>query len=148
MSDSICLYKTMSLSSPSQLVPSSSSHALTFLTSSLSFHNILFLVSSTALDIQHFLRPLKMTFGETCCHAIMICLFLIIHWYFLVYKLTWTHQEDSQYSPQMVLVVLRILTTCVPDLCVVSVVWSVKFRVLFMGFNLWIHPGFIFESHS
>jgi hypothetical protein len=32
---------------------------------------------------------------------------LIIHSYFLVYKLTWTH-EDSQFPPQMVLVVSQI----------------------------------------
>ena len=34
--------------------------------------------------------------------------------YFLVNKLTWTH-EDSQFSPQIVLVVLQILNRCVLD---------------------------------
>jgi hypothetical protein len=31
--------------------------------------------------------------------------------YFLVYKLTSTHVEETQFSPQMVLVVLRILNS-------------------------------------
>jgi len=31
----------------------------------------------------------------------------ILHLYFLVYRLTWTH-EDSKFSPQMVLKLLRI----------------------------------------
>jgi len=39
----------------------------------------------------------------------------------LVYKLALTH-EDSQFSPQMVLVLLRILNICVLDFCVISVV--------------------------
>jgi len=40
----------------------------------------------------------------------------------LVYKLISTHEEDSQFSPQMVLMVFRILNTCVLDFRVVSVV--------------------------
>jgi len=52
---------------------------------------------------------------------------------FLVYKLTWTHEEDAQFSPQMVLVVLRIWNVCVLDLCVVSVVWSVRVHGSFMA---------------
>jgi len=40
-------------------------------------------------------------------------------------NLTWTHEEDSWISLQVVLVVLRILNTCVLDFCVVSVVWSI-----------------------
>jgi len=45
----------------------------------------------------------------------------------LVYKATSTHEDDSQFSPQMVLVVLRIF-------CVVSVVWSAWVRGSFHGF--------------
>ena len=47
---------------------------------------------------------------------------------------------------QMVLVVLIIVNTFV--LIFVLCVWSdqSEFIVPFMVFNLWIHPGFIFES--
>jgi len=48
---------------------------------------------------------------------------------FLVHELTWTH-DVSQFSPQMVLVVLRIWNMCV------------------LIFNLLIASGFIFESCS
>jgi hypothetical protein len=58
---------------PSQLVPSLSSYSLlTYPSSSLPFHNISSSVSSTALDIQYFLKPFRITSGEMCCHAIMI----------------------------------------------------------------------------
>jgi hypothetical protein len=43
------------------------------------------------------------------------------------------------------LVVLRTLNTCVLDLCVVSVVWSVWVHGSSYGFLLLIGPGFIFE---
>ena len=45
---------------------------LTFPSSSLPFHNMSSLVSFTILDLQHFLKPFKVTPGETHCHAIMI----------------------------------------------------------------------------
>ena len=43
----------------------------------------------------------------------------------------------------MLVVVLRILNTCVLDFCVV--LWSdqSEFMALFMVFNLWLGPGFI-----
>jgi len=44
---------------------------LTFPSSSLSFNNISTLVPSIALDIQHFLKPFTVTYGEMCCHAII-----------------------------------------------------------------------------
>jgi hypothetical protein len=43
----------------------------------------------------------------------------------------------------MVLVVLRIENMGVLDFCAVS-----EFMTVFMVFNLWIGPGFIFESCS
>jgi len=61
----------------------------------------------------------------------------------LVYKLTRTH-EDSRFSPQMVLGVVRILNTSVLVLCVVSVVGQSEFIALMVS-NLWIGSGFIFE---
>ena len=51
----------------------------------------------------------------------------MLHLYFIAYKLTWTH-EDSQFSPQMVLVVVRILNTCVLDLCCVLPVHGLDAR--------------------
>jgi hypothetical protein len=71
------------------------------------------------------------------------------HWrnntlYFLVCKLTWTH-NDSQFSPQVMLAVLRILNSCVPDFYVMSVVWWCEFRAVFVVFNWWTGAGFIFE---
>jgi len=64
----------------------------------------------------------------------------------LLYKLPGT-LEDSQFSPQMVLVALRILNTCVLER-VVSGLISQEFMALSMVFNLLIDPGFIFESCS
>jgi len=49
----------------------------------------------------------------------------------LVFKLTWTCEEDSKFSPQMV---LRILNVCVQDFCVVSVVWSFWIHGCLYGF--------------
>jgi len=59
----------------------------------------------------------------------------------LVYKLTRTH-ENPQFSPQMV---LRIYIHVV--WIFVSCLWSdqSEFMVLFMAFNFWIGPGYIFE---
>ena len=73
----------------------------------------------------------------------------MIHLYFLVCKRTCTH-EDSQFSPPVVLI---IFNTCVLDFCVVPVVrldrvYVFFFFYLFMVFNLWISPGFSFESCS
>jgi hypothetical protein len=53
--------------------------------------------------------------------AVMILMYLTMHSYFLVYKLASVH-EDSQFSLQMELVVLRILNMCVLDFSAVSVV--------------------------
>jgi hypothetical protein len=130
-------------------VPSSSSHSLlTFPSSSLQFHNTSSSVLSTTMDIQHFLKPFTITSDEMCYRAVMIYIDWIIQLYFLAYKLTWTLDENSQYSPKIMLVVLRILNTCVPDLLLF--LWSdqSEFMALFMVFNLWISSGFIFESGS
>jgi hypothetical protein len=73
----------------------------------------------------------------------------IIHLYFFVCKLSWTCEEDSQFSPQLVLVaMLRFWNTSVLDFCVVSVIWSVWVHGSFYGFNLWIGPGLVFEHCS
>ena len=101
-------------------------------------------VPSIPLDTQHFLKPFTVTSSEMCCHAVLIHIDWIIHVYFSVHKITWTNEEDSQFSPWILLVVLRILNTYVVVFCVVSVVWSVWVHGFF--FNLWIGPGFIFES--
>ena len=119
MSDSVYLCQSVSLFPPSQLVPSSSSHSPLMSSSvSLPFH-ISSSISSTVLGIRQ-------------CHAVMIHIDWITHLYFLFCKLTWTHEEVIQFSPQMVWMVLRILNMCVLVLCVVSVVWSVQFMTLFM----------------
>jgi len=145
MSDSIYFYQSVSLSPFSQSVPSSSSHSLlTFPSTSLPFRNMSSSVLSIPLDIQHSLKSFTVTSGEVHCHAVMIHTDWIIHLYFLVCKLTWTHEEDSQFSPQMVLVVLRILNTSVLDFCVVPLVWSARVHGFFFVFTLCIGPGVSF----
>ena len=142
MSDSIYLYQCHRLHLHSQCLLFPHTNSLTFPSCSLPFHNVSSLVLSIPFHIQH-LKPFTFTSGEMCCHALMILIDWIINLYFLVYKLTWIH-EDSQFSLQNVLVVvLRILNTCVLDFCVVSVVWSFWVCALFMVFNLWVGPGFI-----
>jgi len=64
--------------------------------------------SSTALDIQHFFKPCTVTSGEIFSSTTMIHNYYILHLYFsvfLAYKFAYTH-KDSQFSPQMVLMVL------------------------------------------
>jgi len=139
MSDSIYLYQSVTLSPSSQSVPSSSSRSLlTFPSSSLQFHNTSSSVPSTTLDIQCFLKPFTITSGKMCYHDVMIYIDWIIHLYFLAYKLTWTLDENSQYSPKIVLVVLRILNTCVLDFfcCCFCGLISLEFMALFVVFNL------------
>ena len=81
-----CLHQSGPLSPSSLSVPSSSSHSLlTFPIPSLPFHSIS-PVSSTALDIQHFLEPFTVTSGEICCHTIMIHNDSVRHLHFLVYN--------------------------------------------------------------
>jgi hypothetical protein len=94
-----------------------------------------------------FLKLFTVTSGEMLCHAVMIHIDNIIHLYFLVYELIWTHEEDSQFSPLMVLVALRMLNVL---WMFVLCLWSdqSEFMALCMVFNLWISPGFIFESCS
>jgi len=100
----------MSLLLCSQSVSSSSSHSLLiFPYSSLPFHTIS-LVSSIALDIQHFLKPFTVTCGEMCCHPIMIHTDWKALLNLLVYQLTWTHEADPQFSAQTI---LKISNTCV-----------------------------------
>jgi hypothetical protein len=113
MSDFIYRYQSGSLSPSSQSVPSSSSHSfLTSPSSSLPFYNKSSSVPSTALDVQHILEPFTVTSVEMRHLAIMIHMDDIIHLHFLVYKLTETH-ADAQFSPQMVLMVFRILNMCI-----------------------------------
>jgi len=125
------LYQSVSLP------PSSSPSLLIFATSSLPIKNISTSVSSSELDIQHFLKPFTITFGEMHCHVIVIHTDYIIHLYFLVDTLTCSHKEDSQFFPQMVSVVLRIFNMYVADFWVVSVVWSVWIHVFLNGFVDW-----------
>jgi len=56
--------------------------------------------------------------------------------------------EDSQFSPQMVLVVLRIPSICVLDCCVVSVFWSVPVHVPVYGFKFMCWSRFYFWVYS
>jgi hypothetical protein len=111
MSESIYLYQSVSLSSSLQSVPSSSSHSL------LTFPSIYYTVYTALL---------------TTFHSHFWCDALPCHYdpcwlnntlYILVYKITWT-REESQFSPRMVVVVLRILNTCVLGFCDVFVFWS------------------------
>ena len=99
MPDSVYLYQ---LVSRSQSVPSSSSSPLSF-----------------ALDIQKKLKPFAS--GEMRCHSLMIHTDHIIYLYFLVDKLT-SIQEDSQFSPDILFVALKILNTCALKFCDVYVV--------------------------
>ena len=101
--------------------------------SSLPLHNMPSVIS-IPLDIQDFLKPFTVTSSETSCHAVVIHADWIVHLYFLVYKLAWTHEEDSQFSAQIVFVVLRIFNACVLNLHV-SVVWSVWVPCSFYGFQ-------------
>jgi len=49
----------------------------------------------------------------------------------------------------MVLLVLKIINTCVLVFCVVSLWYGQsEFMSLFMDFNMWIGPGFNLESCS
>jgi len=64
------IHHSVSLSPSPQSVPSSSSRSLlTLPPSSLPFHNISSSVPSTALDIQHFLKPLTITSGGMHCRT-------------------------------------------------------------------------------
>ena len=73
-----------SLSPSSQSVPSPFSHLRLKSPSSVTYYNISSSVPSTALDIQHFLKPFTVASGEICCHTIMIHIGYILH--FLVFK--------------------------------------------------------------
>jgi hypothetical protein len=55
-----------------------------------------------------------------------------------------------QVSPQIVLVVLRILNMVYVFWIFVPCLWSdqSEFMLLFLVFNLWVGTGFIFESCS
>jgi hypothetical protein len=67
--------------------------------------------------------------GEMCCHAVMIHTDKILHLKFLVYKLTWTH-ENSVFSKDSV----NFKHLCSGQSELVAV---------FMVFNLWMGTGFI-----
>ena len=85
-------------------------------------------VPSTALDMQHSLNPFTLTSGQLHCHADMIHVDEIVH-LFLYYI-----EEVQKFSPQIVLVVFRILYTCVLDVNVVSVICISVRSWLFYGF--------------
>jgi len=99
----------------------------------LPFHNISLSVPFIVLDIQHFLQPFTIISGERHCRSIFFHIDWTTHVCFWVYKLTQTH-EDWQFSPQMVLGVLRNLNTCVLVFCVMFVVWSVWVHGPLYGF--------------
>jgi hypothetical protein len=133
MSNFIYLYQSGSVSPSSQSVPSSSSHSfLTSPSSSLPIYNMSSSVPFTALDVQHILEPFTVTSFEMRRHAIMIHMDDIIHLHFLVFKLTETH-ADSRFSPQMALMVLRILNMCILVFCSVCGLVSLSSR-LFCNF--------------
>jgi hypothetical protein len=96
MSDYIYLYQSLSLSPSSQSVCSSSSHSLlTSPSSSLPFHNISSSVPFTALDIQHLLKTLHSQFWWDVLPFHYDAHWLIhLYEYFLVFKLTWTQEQD------------------------------------------------------
>jgi hypothetical protein len=107
-------------------VPSSPSHSLlTFPSSSLPFHNVSS-VPPIHLDIQHFLKPFPVASSEMCCYAVLIHTDWIIHLYFLVYKLTWPHEEDLQFSPQIISGVKNFKYVCSGLLCYVCGLISVN----------------------
>ena len=127
-------YQSVSLCSPSQSVPSTSSHSLpTFPTSSLPFHNISSL-SSNALDIQRLLKPFNVTSHEMYCHAVMIHMDYIIHLNFFVYKLlaptkmTFSTDGVNNFKYLFWISLFSLQS---------------EFMALCMVFNLWICPGFI-----
>ena len=123
MSDSIHLYQSVSLSPSTQSAPSSSSHSLLiFPPSSPSFHNIPSSVSSTAVDLQHFLKPFTVTSDETHCHAVVIHTDEIIHLHLLFINVLKPMIMIHNFLYRWHQVVLRILYMCVPDTCFVSMV--------------------------
>jgi hypothetical protein len=77
--------------------------------SSLPLHNISS-VPSILLDIQDILKPFVFTSSKTSCHAVMIHTDWILHLYTFINLLE--PMKKIQFSPQIVLVVLRILNTC------------------------------------
>jgi hypothetical protein len=125
MSDSVYLFQSVSLSPSSQSMPSSSSHSLLTFPSptAMSQHTIISLIH--CIGYTAFLKTLHSHFSELHCHAVTIHFRWMIHLYFWVYKHTWNH-EDSQFSPQMVLVVLSVLNTHALVFCVVFVVVSLS----------------------
>jgi len=136
MSDYI-LYQSVPLFSSSQSVLTSFFHSL--LTSLFSSKHISS-VQLSALDIQHFLKLFTFTSGEKCCHAIMICIDCCVNsTYIFLVVVTYLNPMKIQNFLHTLLVVLRILNTCVLDFYVVSVVWSVLSSWHFlMILYLWI----------
>ena len=130
MSHSVYLYQSVSLSPSSQSVPSSSPHSL------LTFPSI-------ALDIQHFLKPFTVTSGEMHCHSLMIYTdqqYIVISWSINLSPLRFTISSTDGFSG------VKIFNTCVLDFCIMYD--QSQFMAVFTVFNLWISPGFIFESCS
>jgi hypothetical protein len=64
--------------------------------------------------IQHSLKPFTVTCSEMHCHSVMIHIVSIIRLQFLVYNLT-EIREDSQFSPQMVLIVFTLYSIALLD---------------------------------
>jgi hypothetical protein len=125
VSDCICLYQSVSLSSSLQSVPLSSSHKLlNFLSSSLLFH-IQSSFPSIALDIQHLWKPFIVTSGEVCC----------LDWKIRLYFLIYEHIQ-SYFSTGGVNGFKNLKYVCFGQS---------YFVALFMALNWWIDPCFIFE---
>ena len=142
MSDSICLYQSVSLSA-------SSISALIFFTilkfpsSSLPYRNISSSVWSIALDIKHFLKPSTVISGKIRCHAVMITKYYYIdilgsRSYLNPWRRFTILSTDGFKNFQYMCFefVLRVRSD------------QSEFIAVLMICNFWIGPCFIFESCS
>jgi hypothetical protein len=100
MSDPIYLYQAVPLSPPSQSVPLSSRPL--HLCTTIPQHVVISLIHCIG-----YASPFTVTADDMHCHDVMIHIDCILNLCFLVYELTRTH-KDSQFSPQVVLAVLKI----------------------------------------
>jgi hypothetical protein len=108
MSDSTYLYQSLSLSPYSVSV-------FIFLVLIPDIPILVCAIPQHIISLMHcigytLLKPFTIMSGEVRYHAIMIHIdkVILVHLYLLVYKLHWIREENLLFSPQMVLVALRI----------------------------------------
>jgi hypothetical protein len=90
-------------------------------------HNVSTSVSTTAIDVQHFIKPFTVTSGKMCSYPIMIHTdwkYIYISWFINLLEPMRIHN----FCPQ---IVLSILNTHVQDFCDV-----------FMVLSVWVHGPF------